>query len=668
MKRICIYARKSKFTGAGESVETQIELCQNHCKLQYGDDCAFTVFTDENISGKNTDRPAFLEMYRQIQSGNFDLLICYRLDRVSRSVADFSTFLDELTEHQVDFVSVRENFDTSTPMGRAMIYIASVFGQLERETTAERVRDNKFKLYRTGRWQGGPPPLGFTAKALSVPDETGAKRKMTVLQPDEEGLAFIRMLFDRFLALGSVSKLETALLRDGVRSSKGNELSASVLKAYLTNPVYATNDPVVYDYLAAQGVDLANERSAYDGKRGLIGYAKTVTVGNRHTTRNRNQRSGWIVAISHHPGIIDGARWVLVQQRIAANGAAHPRTGTSNCSLFSGLIRCSCGAPMIVKGNRRTADGKDNFYYKCQRKDKSQGTLCTQLNLHGPTFDQDVVALLQTQFTDGAIAQGIAQAFTLSEQAQTQIKKQLKQCQTKRAQNDALLFNLVKKLGESDSKELDAAIKANMRPIVQENEALAAQMEALNQRMNQEGAQLLNLELLRQAATDFCDGIATRSTREQREILAALVRSITWDGQMVRIDLFDGRTLSHRLHPKSGLLPKGGNYSSGGAIPPTQNSPFPIPSTIPQSLSIDYAAHRLREAQTLPEQLLAYRRFKNLTQADLGAALGVSRTTICRLETGQSTHIGQALRDRAQRLIAQAIRQLDPSGYHNRPP
>ena len=153
--KVAIYSRKSVFTGKGESIENQIEMCKEYFSRLNRNDVEYFIYEDEGFSGGNINRPRFQQLLKDIKKNSFDALICYRLDRISRNVADFSTTLELLQEHNVDFISIREQFDTSTPMGRAMVYIASVFAQLERETIAERIRDNMLQLSKTGRWLGG---------------------------------------------------------------------------------------------------------------------------------------------------------------------------------------------------------------------------------------------------------------------------------------------------------------------------------------------------------------------------------------------------------------------------------------------------------------------------------------------------------------------------------
>ena len=155
--RIAIYSRKSKYSDKGDSVGNQIEIAMEYIKTNYLPkeyDVEIAIFEDDGFSGGTIDRPKFQEFLFKESEEPFDVLICYRLDRISRNIADFSNLINKLTNLGTDFVSIKEQFDTKTPMGRAMMYIASVFAQLEREVIAERIRDNLIELAKTGRWLG----------------------------------------------------------------------------------------------------------------------------------------------------------------------------------------------------------------------------------------------------------------------------------------------------------------------------------------------------------------------------------------------------------------------------------------------------------------------------------------------------------------------------------
>ena len=151
---IAIYSRKSKFTGKGESIGNQVELCKEHIRNLFGEGYVerCVVFEDEGFSGGNLMRPAFQQMMADVRKHKFKAIVVYRLDRISRNISDFAGLTDELNKLGVSFVSIREQFDTSSSMGRAMMFIISVFSQLERETIAERIRDNMHELAKTGRW------------------------------------------------------------------------------------------------------------------------------------------------------------------------------------------------------------------------------------------------------------------------------------------------------------------------------------------------------------------------------------------------------------------------------------------------------------------------------------------------------------------------------------
>ena len=132
-------------------------------------------------------------------------MVVYRLDRISRSISDFSSLIEELGRLEIDFISIRESFDTSSPMGRAMMYIASVFSQLERETIAERIRDNMHELAKTGRWLGGTTPTGYTSEAVNSVTINGKSRRTCRLRLIPEEARLIRSIYDLYLQTDSLT-------------------------------------------------------------------------------------------------------------------------------------------------------------------------------------------------------------------------------------------------------------------------------------------------------------------------------------------------------------------------------------------------------------------------------------------------------------------------------
>ena len=188
-----IYARQSIDKKDSLSIEGQIAECRKFA----GEDAK--VFKDKGYSGKNIKRPAFTELMKAVEAGTVKKIFVYRLDRFSRSIADFSRLWETLSVNGVEFNSATENFDTATPIGRAMLNIVMTFAQLERETTAERVRDNYVHRFRLGAWTGGPAPFGFDLTKILV-DGTRASSLVA-----NDKFEIVKMIFEEY------AKPETSL-------------------------------------------------------------------------------------------------------------------------------------------------------------------------------------------------------------------------------------------------------------------------------------------------------------------------------------------------------------------------------------------------------------------------------------------------------------------------
>ncbi|MDR1664066.1 MAG: recombinase family protein [Clostridiales bacterium] len=320
-QRIAIYSRKSKFTGKGESIENQIELCKQYIRVHYPDMAAenILVFEDEGFSGGDTERPQFKKMMSEAKTDGFIAVVCYRLDRVSRNIGDFAKLIEELEGLGVAFVSIRERFDTSSPMGRAMMYISSVFSQLERETIAERIRDNMRELSKTGRWLGGVTPTGYASESVERISVDGKKRKacQLILLPEEAGT--VKKIFEVYLETRSLTKTEALLIRHGHRTKNGKYFSRFSLRNILTNPVYMVADKDAYRYLVEIGAELFSGEKDFNGEGGVTAYSRTVQKKGRANKIRPPEE--WIVSAGKHRGLISGADWVKAQEYLRQNSA-----------------------------------------------------------------------------------------------------------------------------------------------------------------------------------------------------------------------------------------------------------------------------------------------------------------------------------------------------------
>ncbi len=159
----------------------------------------YREYRDKGYSGKNTDRPKFQELIRDIEKGQISTVVVYKLDRISRSIIDFATMMELFQRYNVEFVSATEKFDTSTPMGRAMLNICIVFAQLERETIQRRVQDAYYSRCERGFHMSGKAPYGYRLEPTTV---DGIKTKMMAVDP--VAAEQVKQMFD---CLPSNSKL-----------------------------------------------------------------------------------------------------------------------------------------------------------------------------------------------------------------------------------------------------------------------------------------------------------------------------------------------------------------------------------------------------------------------------------------------------------------------------
>lgn len=392
---IAIYSRKSKFSEKGESIDNQIQYCKDYAAIHLSSiqEKIFLLYEDEGFSAATSMRPQFQKLLMDIKNGKIQVLMCYRLDRITRNVSDFSKTLELLEKMNVGFLSATENFDTSTPMGKAMIYIASVFAQLERETIAERVRDNMLALSKTGRWLGGLTPLGFSSKEVLYLDSEFKERKLYQLVPCKSELKTVSLLFNKYLESGSLSAVESYCLAHNIQTQKGCFFNKSSIAQILENPTYCMGDRASYDYFLNLGCIITFSKNEFDGSKGILCYNRTNQQ--KKSCRKKRPPAEWVIALGRHKGIIAGSLYIEVQNRLRENKEkASPRKDTSAFSLVSGKIRClGCGSKMRIK-NIRNSNDCIRFSYACEMKMLSKGARCTIANINGADFDKKLMDIL----------------------------------------------------------------------------------------------------------------------------------------------------------------------------------------------------------------------------------------------------------------------------------
>jgi DNA invertase Pin-like site-specific DNA recombinase len=227
-----LYGRQSVDKADSISIESQLEFCKY--ELKGG---AAKEYTDKGFSGKNTDRPQFQQLLRDIEKGLVKRVIVYKLDRISRSIIDLANMMELVQKYHVEFVSSTEKFDTSTPMGRAMLNICIVFAQLERETIQKRVTDAYYSRCVKGFKMGGKTSFGFITEPIVI---NGIHTKRLVANPDEQEI--VKLMFEMYekpeTSFGDITRY---FAERGISIFK-KEMTRSSLSALLKNPVYVQAD------------------------------------------------------------------------------------------------------------------------------------------------------------------------------------------------------------------------------------------------------------------------------------------------------------------------------------------------------------------------------------------------------------------------------------------
>ncbi len=247
--RCAVYTRKSTEEGLDQAFNTlqaQREACEAYILSQAGE--GWTIlperYDDGGFSGGTMDRPALDRLLKDVGAGRVDTIVVYKIDRLTRSLADFARIVERLDTADATFVSVTQAFNTTTSMGRLTLNVLLSFAQFEREVTGERIRDKIAASKKKGMWMGGNLPLGYDA-----PVDPATRR----LVPNTDEAEQVRTIFRLYLELGSVSLLEQRLEADGIHSKRwtsrkgtirgGASLGRGALFHLLRNKVYLGHIP-----------------------------------------------------------------------------------------------------------------------------------------------------------------------------------------------------------------------------------------------------------------------------------------------------------------------------------------------------------------------------------------------------------------------------------------
>ena len=347
MAKTAIYVRQSADRADSVSLETQEQLCRSDVPL--GVEVA--VYADRGFSGKNTKRPSLSTMLEDIRRGEIDRVLVYKLDRISRNLADFTDLLQVFAQHGVAFHSHTERFETGTPMGQAMQSLLMVFAQLERETISGRVRDAALARAKIGFDTGGPPPIGFAKAPFLL-----MGKRTRYLVPDEKAERIVGLFMAYGNASATLSEIAAQWNAEQFHTMRGGNWSRGALCRILRNPVYVQADAAVYAHLTQMGAILCVPEPLPQG-HGVYLYA------DRRAQRHKLTDLHDTYAIAApHKGLVSPHVWLACQQRMAIRRSART-LGAGERTWLSGSIFCKrCGSAVTA------VQGRNALYLVCSGK------------------------------------------------------------------------------------------------------------------------------------------------------------------------------------------------------------------------------------------------------------------------------------------------------------
>lgn len=521
--RFADYGRKSVFSDTSDSIDNQCRMCHEYADHRFpGQIDSFVHYFDEDFTGANTKRPGLQRLLADIETGLIDVLIVYQLDRLSRDVRDFANIYSLLEEHGVSFVSVKEQIDTTTPIGKAMMYVTVVFAQMERETIAARVTDNMVGLAKKGYWVGGQPPLCYDRQRIEV----DGKKHVTLVQ-NPEGVAYVTKIFDMFLDLGlSLQGMETYFKNNNIKTVNGKFFSTNQIHKILTMPYCVEATAEIYDFYSAKGciMDPDSPREKWDGTVGVMIYGRTTEKNKKHQLQ---PPENWRVCLGLHKPFISADKWLAVQNQFGHNTI--DKAMKYDVPLLKGVLRCKCGSLMRVARKKRLND-VGSWYYCLKRMRKGVDACPDSHHIKTELLDDKVMEIFRNINADPTLINSFVAKPDYKKPDLADIKRQISSASRKIETLTSSLAlsqdSVAAKYIIAEIEKLDAEL-GKLHHL--ELDATAAERESRNKekQMHERVNDIKNL----------VENFDRFTAAERNEIVKAVVTECVWDGETLFVRL-----------------------------------------------------------------------------------------------------------------------------------
>ena len=438
------------------------------------------------------DRPALDRMMDDIAAGKIDCIVVYKVDRLSRSLLDFSRIMETFDKNGVSFVSVTQQFNTTHSMGRLTLNILLSFAQFEREIIGERIRDKIAAQRRKGKWCGGVPMLGYDV------DRTNPSPKLAI---NAEEAIRVRRIFSLYLELGSLLPVVEEVTRRGWKTKLwrtkkgldrgGREFDKGSIYTLLTNAIYIGK--------------IKHKADLYDGE---------------------------------HQPLIDEALFQQVQSRLQKNG----RGGGSHLvnkygALLKGLLRCAaCGQAMVHTSTKRGS--KTYRYYTCVKAIKKGWKVCPTKSLPASEMEEAVVEQIRCIANDTALrAEVLKQAQSASDDQTAELETQRRQLERQLGRDHADISRL------AVSEEPSSATTTRIVDLHERIARAETKLASVRSQLEQQEQERIGQNDIAAAFADFDTVWTALTNRERAQVISLLVAKVEFDP--------DESSISISFHPSA---------------------------------------------------------------------------------------------------------------------
>ncbi|MDU1937044.1 MULTISPECIES: recombinase family protein [Clostridium] len=496
-KRIAIYCRVSTIEQAeeGYSIDEQKRLLIEWCrKMDY---IVTKCYSDRGISGKAiNNRPALKELLKDAENKEFDMVLVWKINRISRKLTHVLEIAETLEMNNIAFKSYSEEFDNSTPSGKMQFQMMALVGEFERGTIAQNVKMGMCAKAKAGEWCGGQV-LGYDL--VPVEKQQGAKRTKTVLTINEKEAEAVRLIFNEYANGKGYKAITNQLNKLGYKTKKGNNFSVGSIRDILTNPVY-------------------------------IGKVRYNVRQNWSEKRRRNINANPIITDGIHKAIIDEKLWDKVQAILESKKGKPSRIYDGEYPL-TGILRCpKCGAGMVIaRTTNKLADGtKKRIAYYCCGNWKNKGTsVCNSNTIRVDKANEYVFSKLSELLSNEKMVKSIVKNVNKERHSKiSPAKKELQRIDKELEKIDRKKHKLFEGYEEDlISKEEFKERKEELNKIAQ---MLQEQKEPLLVTLSDDVSEEIPYEFIKSILENFSKVLTDSTSREQqKKLLHMIISEIT---------------------------------------------------------------------------------------------------------------------------------------------